>query len=137
MKSKIIIIIAIIAFSFSLKVSAQQAEIRQKMEDMGYTWLTTQYAYLSQGNTAYNYRTLYAYNNYVVVAYATETGVTDMDVYLYDNDGSMLAKDTETDKVAVLEYKPYSTREMKIVMKNYNAYCSTCEYKCEFMLFYK
>lgn len=140
MKTKIVSIIAVLTIIFSISVSAQsdlQQKLKDKMKDMGYTWLTTQFATISQGNTAYHYRTMYAYNNYAIVAYPAESGVTDMDIYIYDTDGSLLTKDSEVDKIAVAEYTPYSTREMKIVIKNYAAYCTSCEYRCEFMVFYK
>ncbi|MBN2893578.1 MAG: hypothetical protein JXL97_17025 [Bacteroidales bacterium] len=113
-----------------------EQEIKVIMESYGYELSTSQYAYISEGNTAYHYKTFYEGNDYAIIGFPEDNGVNDIDLYLYDGDGTLLAEGSSEDNYEILEYTPYSTREMKIVIENYDSDYSSTEYKVKFMIFW-
>ncbi len=131
------------AFAFlSLGVKAQSASEDYKeaiaiLKDKGYSISTEQYAYLKEGETAYNMKTFYANLDYVIVAMSDDDNVNDVDIYLYDDDGSEYSKDADSKSVAVLTVSPLVTREMKIVIKNYSSSTPDVTSKCRFVVAYK
>lgn len=130
----LILITSVLSFS----QTNYTAEIRKIMKDGGYTESTTQYAYISEGNTAYHWKTFYSGNDYAIVGFPDDDNCYDIDLYLYDEDGStLLSKSATDDNIEVIEYTPYTSRKMKVVIKNYDSKNSTTEYKVKFMVFYK
>ncbi len=107
------------------------------MKNQGWNHADTYYAYLSEGEQTYKWRTFYEDSKYAILAFSTESGVKDLDIYLYDNDGTLLAEGTSSDDWESITYNPYSTRRMKMVVKNYDSYSSSREYKVYYMVFYK
>ena len=133
-----IIIISIISLSSALSQSQNlRAELKALLRKGGYTISTEQYAMLSRGESAYHNKTFYSATEYIVVVYSEEDEVKDIDVYLYDNDGSLLVKDTDANAFAIIEYSPYLSREMQIVFKNYNCISSYKEYECNLIIAYR
>ncbi len=121
----------------SLHAQHVGSELRAYLRKEGYSISTEQYAYLSKGEKAGHTKTFYDGTQYAIVAYSENSDVKDVDIYLYDEDGSLLVKDTDSDTFAIISYTPYTTREMRAVIKNYDSYSSTKEYKCEFIIAYK
>ena len=139
---KKIVILASAFFLFALGVKAQSASADYKeaialLKDKGYSISTEQYAYLKEGETAYNLKTFYANLDYVVVAMSDDDNVNDVDIYLYDDDGSEYAKDADSKSVAVLTVSPLVTRDMKVVIKNYSSSTPGTTSKCRFVIAYK
>lgn len=133
-----VLLITIIAMIPSL-VNAQVVddyELRAFIRNNGLDISIERYAYLSKGEQAYEYKTFYAGNTYAIIAYTSAYDVRDIDIYLYDDDGSLVVKDTKTDKTAVLIYRCYVTRRMRIVLENYDSRSSTTNYKCKFVVAY-
>jgi len=118
-----------------------QTEIEQAIKDImaddGYSWSTTRSAYLSEGESAQYSRTFYGGTVYQVVAFSENSSVEDTDVYLYGDEGELLRKSTTSDDFDTFTFKPNYTQEMTLLIKNYNSYSSTREYKCKLMVFYK
>ena len=113
-------------------------EVRKIMEDGGYTESTSQYAYISEGKTAYHWKTFYEGNDYAIVGFSEDDDCYDVDLYLYDTDGSSVIKKSATDEsIELIEFSPHSTEELKVVIKNYDSYSSSREYKVKFIIFYK
>jgi len=119
-------------------ISAQNlgAELKALLKEKGYSISKELFSDLAEGETAYYTKTFYAGTNYAIIAYSEEYGVSDIDIYLYDDDGSVLVKDTDSDQSALVEYSPYVSREMKVVIKNYNSESSVKEYDCRFIIAY-
>ncbi len=114
-----------------------EREVQRLMEDEGYTLSISKYAYLSEGEVYSYWKTFYSGNDYVIVAFPEDDGVYDADLYLYDDDGSEYDKATTDDNVEVIEFSCYTTRDMKILIKNYDSYSSSSSYEIKFMVFYK
>lgn len=102
----------------------------------GYTLADTYSYSVIPGMYAFTWRTLYNDTDYVVLT-RSESGVTDLDLWLYDSDGSTeLASQTTSDDngFAYITYQPSYQRSMKIMVKNHSARCSTCSYRvCAFV----
>lgn len=113
-------------------------EVRQFMEDEGWTESTTQYALIAEGKTAYHWKTFYHGNEYAIIGFTTDFRCFDVDTYLYDEDGSrILARSATDNKLEYFEYVPQSTAERKVVIKSMKSYNPDEEYKVKFMIFYK
>lgn len=126
-----------LVLSNGIAQSSLEKEVQKLFESNGYTLSTSQFANISEGTTAYNFKTFYAGNDYVIVAFPDEDGVSDVDLFLYDDDGSLYDKSETSDNTEVIKFSPLTTREMKIVIKNYDSDDSYNEYRCMFMVFYK
>jgi hypothetical protein len=98
--------------------------VKQNMERLGYTLRETFYADLKEGETASRWHTFYAGSSYLIAAFPTEEGVADVDVSLYNDDGSLIEKDHDTKAFAVISRDILSTRPLKILIKNYDSYNS-------------
>jgi len=90
---------------------------------------------LTKGESAGYSKTFYANTTYVIVALSTSSSVQDVDVQLLDSDGTVLARDTDSNVLAVVEYTPRVSRTMRAVMKNYASYSGS--HKCQLIIFYK
>ena len=136
---RVIIILSFFLFSATYVFSQvnTERELVQKMKAEGYSVSTIQYADLYAGSSARYWKTFYSGSKYIIVAFPEESGVNDIDVYLYDDDGSLLTQDTDASPFAVLEYAPYTTRNMKVVIKNYGSNSQSYDYRCKFIIFYK
>lgn len=93
--------------------------------------------YLSEGETYSFRKTFYEDNSYLIVAFSDEYGVDDIDIFLYDEDGTLLEKDTSTDDIAVVDYSPWVSREMRVVVKNYDSSSTSKNYKCKLIIAYQ
>jgi hypothetical protein len=95
---KKIFVTAIFYIAAFIPINAQvniRAEILAILRSKGYDDISEErYAYLKEGEDAQHWRTFYAGVSYAIVAYTEDAGVRDIDVYLYDTDGTVLVKDT-------------------------------------------
>lgn len=121
----------------SLSAQNVGAEVKAYLKKKGYSISTEQYAYLSKGEKAGHTKKFYSGLTYAIIAYSEEYGVKDIDIYLYDDDGSVLVKDTDSQKLAVVTYAPYVSRDMRVVVKNYESESSVKDYKCKIIIAYK
>jgi len=110
-------------------------ELKYLLTSQGYAISTEQYQYLAQGESAGHTKTFYAGTEYVIVALSNSKSVKDVDVLLLDADGTVLTKDADNGLVAVIQYSPRVTRNMRAVMKNYRSLPGS--HKCEMIIFYK
>ena len=113
------------------------AELKSYLASEGYSVSTEQYADLAQGSTAGHSKSFYSGNKYVIVAISEDGDVTDIDIYLYRADGSEYSKDASSSKVAILEFEPTFSREMRVVIKNYASNTPYYKSRCKFLIFYK
>lgn len=128
----LVVAIATVSFSQSL-----EDDVIDMMEAEGYSLSISEYANLSEGETYYHWKTFYEGNDYVVVCFPEDDGLYDADLYLYDDAGSLYDDASTDDNVEVIEFSCYYTRDMKIVVKNYESYSSYSSYKVRFMVFYR
>lgn len=138
MRKQIIFLVCFAAISLGGKSQGYSLdEIKDWVEEKGYTIATTQYATLKEGETAYHYRNLYSTREYIIVAFSEDKDVKDVDVFLYDDDGSELRKDADASSLAIVKFSPSYTREMKIVIKNCRSYTPSYASTCRFVVAYK
>lgn len=129
-------LIMFVLFGFSQTETEQM--IKDYMaEEGGYSWSTTRSANLSEGESASYSRTFYEGTSYIVIAFSENNDVRDTDVYLYGDEGEVLRKSTTSEDYDMFEFEPNYTQEMKLLIKNYDSYSSTREYKCKLMVFYR
>ncbi len=137
MKKIFLLFLSLFAFTgFYAQNTNMEQEIKVLMSEYGYELSTSQYAYISEGNTAYHYKTFYEGNDYVIVGFPEDDNIYDIDLYLYDGDGTLLAEGSSEEDFEIIEYTPYSSREMKVVIKNYESSNSYEEFKVKFMIFW-
>jgi hypothetical protein len=121
--------------SYSSQLSV--AAIKVKMMNMGYTLASDDYFTLQKGETAYKMRACYDDNEYVVIAMPTETGVNDLDINVYDYDGSLYTKDNDSHAASVVRFSPSFDRTFKIQVKNYSSDRYNYGYDCRLLVFRK
>jgi len=125
------------AIGFAQSGSSEYRQVLALLKDKGYSISTEQVADLKQGETAYHFKTFYKNLDYVIVAMSDDDDVSDVDVYLYEEDGDEYTKDTDTKNVAVVKMSPLVTRDMKVVIKNYASSSPNYASKCRFVVAYK
>jgi hypothetical protein len=121
-KMLFVLLICLIAISTSESYAQSCAykEYLRIIQNKGWSVGNQMKVNLSQGQTGYEYRTFYAGLKYVIVASSDDESVTDVDLYLYESDGTtLLRKDTETSALAVIEFTPSTTKRLQIIIKNH------------------
>ncbi len=116
---------------------SKEQQIIDLLRSNGFSVSTTQSVRLAQGEGGYYWKTFYSGNNYFIVAFSEDSDVNDIDLYLYDSDGTLLIEDKDTKPVAVLDFNVHKQKDLKVVIKNYNSDLTSYEYPCKFIIFYK
>jgi len=135
------IIYFVIAWLFTLTSvfgqRAEEKEMKSLMQDLGYSWSETKSLKLVEGQSEYYWRTLYEGNEYAILAFSDDEGLYDIDIYLYNEEGSLIDQSKASENFDILEFTPDTSGLVKVVLKNYDALSTVDEYKCKFMIFYK
>ena len=132
-----LIVLMFLLVSVDMFGQLSRSDVQRIVENQGFTVATERYAYLSEGETTSFYRKFYKGNEYLIIAYSEEYGVKDLDIYLYDEDDSLLERDARNEGYAIVGFSPSYTRSLKIVVKNYDSESSLKEYNCKFLVAYK
>ena len=74
--------------------------------------------YLSQGNF-YTYTTTLSSDFEYVLVGAGDGSTIDLDIYVYNENGNQVIKDSETNSVPIVRFRPRWTGEFKIKVKMY------------------
>lgn len=135
---KIIMILALLCASISIfSQSSAYLESKQIVLNNGYTIVDEKEADISQGNYLFNYRTFIKGNDYVIVAASDDYDVLDVDIYLYYMDGDVRNKDNDDSRIAVINFSPSTTIDLKISVYNYLSKTPTYLSKCRYFIAYK
>lgn len=132
-----------ISFAFLLLVvssfaqRSDEKELKSLMKDLGYSWIETKFATLDEGESAYYWRTFYSGNDYAIIAFSEKSEVKDIDIYLYDEEGALAGQSESSEDFEIIEHTPADSKQMKVVIKNYDCEPASDRYKCKFMVFYK
>lgn len=78
-----------------------------------------QYGTATQGSTVYSYVNFYSGYNYKVIAMSNDRDVTDVDIYIYQSDGTLFTKDADASRLAIVTFSCSLSQQVKIVVKNY------------------
>jgi hypothetical protein len=109
----------------------------KKIEKLGYTIADEMNVNISESMTGYSYRHFYGSLNYVVFAISEDKDVTDLDVYVYDEDGEVIEKDADESDMAVISFNTGRDMEGKIVIKNYKSNDPDYKSLCRYVVAYK
>ncbi len=116
---------------------AEEKDLKALMKDLGYSWSETGSTKLRKGESEYYYRTFYSGNEYAILTFSEDKRVYDVDLLLYDEEGSLIDKSISGKDFEKIEFSPTEAKQLKIVLNNYDCSPELVEYKCKFMIFYK
>ncbi len=71
---------------------AEEKDLKALMKDLGYSWSETGSTKLRKGESEYYYRTFYSGNEYAILTFSEDKRVYDVDLLLYDEEGSLIDK---------------------------------------------
>lgn len=74
--------------------------------------------YLSQGRRYFFRTTLFRGNSYMIIA-AGDSGVRDLDIQLYDENGNLIDDDDDNDSTPIVEVSPSWSGTFYVVVKMY------------------
>ncbi len=152
MKKIFILSLLTLAVFFGANVQAQYAgrlddmdyksaenyqELKVLLRLDGWTISTEQYAYLKQGESAYFYKTFQNALDYIIVGISDDNDVTDIDLHLYNSDGSEYDKDDTPDAAAEIWVSPYYTGQLRLTIKNAGSNTPHYASKCRFVIAYR
>jgi len=137
MKKLFLFAILLVAGFVTNNASAQslETELRALLRSEGYTIEHEEVMILEEdGSESIDFRVEGGYE-YIFIVYTEDVEVNDLDIYLRDDDGSLLAEDEDVDRAAVVEYSPYVSRYMTVTVKNYDSIPSDFGfYTCDVMI---
>jgi len=110
---KMLLILLIPLFSLNIYCQSKYSETIDYLKNKGYKISADQYADLKQGGSASYTKTFYEGTTYMIVGLSDDNDVQDVDIYLKRMDGTDYDKDTDTERIAVVQFSPTFTREMK------------------------
>ena len=137
MKKIFIAIAFIISITSLFAQKRDEKDLKALMKDLGYSWSETESKRLREGESVYYWRTFYSGNEYAIVAFTEDKRVYDIDLLLYDKEGSLIDKSISGKNFEKIEFYPTEAVQVKIVLSNYQCSDELIEYKCKFMIFYK
>lgn len=124
-------------------LTAQSSHSRSDAIDtyvsQGYT-LANDYAFtLKAGEEKYLDRDFYASNEYKILAFNTEYGVLDLDIYVDYTSGENYIKDNDNDNTnyCICSFTPSFERNMRVRVKNYRSNYDNYSYDISLLIFYK
>ena len=94
------------------------------------------YVDLKQGEVGFVWKEFYNGDNYMVVAFSDDDDVTDMDLFIEDEDGDVISKDDDASSVAVVTYTPSKDRKLKVRYKNTRSGTPAYESRCRLLIAY-
>lgn len=119
---KLFVLLACSIFAFTQATAQRSEYYRERVKNLtnlDYTICDEYNVKIEQGETGYAYRKFESDVSYRIVAFSDDADVTDVDLYVYDDDGELYKKDDDSEDIAIVEFKPWSgTREFKVVVKN-------------------
>ena len=113
------------------------SETVEYMRQKGFSLASNDYFTLNYRQEKYLTRKFYSSSTYCIVALPTETGVKDLDIYVYEADGTLYKKDADASKVSVVNLDLLVSREMSVYVKNYDCERTGYGYDCRLLIFYK
>ena len=137
MKNIYLPIVMVLIASTVFAQKTEEKEIKSLMKDLGYSWSETRSVKLMEGQSEYYWRSFFSGNEYAVLAFSEDDNVHDIDIYLYNEEGSLIYQSKASENFDIIEFSPDMAGQVKVVIKNYDSLMTDEEYKCKFMMFYK
>lgn len=133
---KLILTLLLIITSLTL-FSQSYSSYKNYIVSNNYTILADKYEYITEGSYIYSYKIFYAGHKYIILATSDDTDVRDIDLYLYNPDGTIFMKDNDDSNLALIQFIPAYTLEMKIAVFNIKSYTPSYSSLCKFFIAYK
>lgn len=137
MKTIKIFIISLTLLCSSIANASFYTEAKQMALDDGYTIVDEKYGDISEGGYIYDFRTMYAKLNYIIVAESQDADVEDVDIIVYNEDGVISHKDIDKDSIALINFTAGFTRTVKIEVINYKSKTPKYQSRCRYFVAYK
>jgi len=119
--------------SFSQSI---ENELIKKMDSLGFSLQTSQYADISEDGTMFNYYTFLAENEYEIAAFSIESGVLDIDLYLvHETKTDVMLHDSDAQPLAMLHFKPKESQRLRVAVQNFNSELENRKYRCKYLIF--
>jgi hypothetical protein len=106
-----------------------------KLQSYGYTVDLSDHHKVNcvQGGKGYAYYKFYRGYSYIIVGSSDDYSVTDVDLYVYDTDGTTIVEhDADHSHLAVVSFTPRYDVILKVVIENYKSstpkYASACRF---------
>lgn len=132
MKKLLCVLITVFGISLSSMVAQSKYELqKQVMRNYGYNIGAEKWADISVGNYLYSDLNFDPNYQYTIVATSNDYNVTDIDIYVYDAYGNIVAQDSDDNSLAVVNITVDYSRDFRVVVKNYASntyYESTCRF---------
>ena len=136
--SKKLLLLAVIVFIASKSFAQSEIYLKELrvLRSYGYTIGDEEKVNCVEGGTGYYYHTFSQGLSYIIVGCSDDENVSDVDLFLYDDDGNELKRDADTSKLAILSFVPNYDVRLKVVIKNYKSatpyFASTCRFVVAF-----
>ena len=137
MKKIYLSLIFIFSISSLFAQKSEEKDLKALMKELGYSWSETKSVKLREGESEYLWRTFYPENQYAILTFSENSNVYDLDLHLYDKEGSLIDKSITDTGFEMIEFTQDDTKQLKIVINNYKCSPDQVVYKCKFMIFYK
>jgi hypothetical protein len=135
MLKKLLIVAITLLATKSFSQTPDYSERLKVLRSYGYTVDVSDHHKVNcvQGGVGYAYYKFYRGNSYIIVGSADDYDVSDVDLYVYDTDGTtVLEHDTDHSHLAVISFTPKNDIILKVVVQNYKSstpkYASTCRF---------
>ncbi|MBX7242592.1 MAG: hypothetical protein K1X92_12695 [Bacteroidia bacterium] len=128
----------LLLFSVNLFYAQDLTEgaINELMKQGGYAPKTMQYGKLKEAEAMFRDFMFEKGKSYFVVAYGEE-GVLDVDVEMLNNLNQVLAKDKDSEPLALIKYEPAENQYLKIIVKNFNSQSRNHPYVIKYLIYHK
>ena len=137
MTKNLLIVIAILFSGTAFAQTPVYNEAKAYLTYKGYSISKDMYADLKEGETTSYTKTFSANLDYIIIALSDDTDVKDVDVFLYETNGTEYTKDSKAKSMAIVEFSLMFERELKVTVKNYKSNSPTYASKCKFIIGYK
>lgn len=119
---KITLVLALLCSSL-LSASAQNDcdsyhELLATFKRQGWTIVENKYCNIARGETCTFDHAFSSDLTYFICAFSCDRDVTDVDLYLYESDGTLYKKDITVGSTADFSFNPYTSRTMQVLAKN-------------------
>lgn len=121
-------------FSFSQSGLDKYYYAVKYLQNNGYSIDRQEYGLLKEGQYYYYEKTFYEGYTYAIVALSIDEDVQDLDLYVYESDGSLHIKDADKKPAAGVDVSVSFTRKMTVKVVNYDSDTPTVPSNCKLII---
>ncbi len=136
---KSLITIILICGLFSPLIYAQdftEGAINELMLQGGYKPSTMQYGKLKEAEAMFRDFMFEKDKSYFIIAYG-ESGVLDVDIEVLNSQNQLIAKDEDSEPLALVKHEPIENQYLKIIIRNFNSQARSHQYVIKYLIYSK